>query len=400
MSVVPVDGGVSDTEPPGNAAGGRPASGAVGGRTDSPSYTIRPFRSADRDGYVRLHDAIFPGTTTEAWFAWKYEENPFVDEVPITVAERDGRFVGAVSSFPLELWTGHETVLANISCEAFVHPDHRRHGVFKQLVQTSWKRKEAAGIPFTFSLTANEKTLAGHRKHNDWQLVGTIPRSYRIQDPGQVIDSTVDRWPLGALGRLVAPAWRAVLDRRYRGGPDRRPDVSVRRHPDVPVDVLTSLYREHVPDELHAVRDERLYGWRFRNPNVDYAAYVARRGGTPVAAMVAGTRTLDGLVEVRVVDLVPLTPERREAETARLLEALLDDRAGAGLVTVLPGMVTERVRSRFGFVSQDRFPLSRVTRPIYHGVRPFAGLAACEVSRAALLDASSWRITPIEMDSS
>lgn len=366
-------------------------------RTDPDDYHIRPFRPGDREAYLALHRDTFHGESTLEWFAWKYERNPFVDEVPITVAETDDEFVGASSAFPLRMHTGSRVVRVYVSCEGFVHPDHRRQGVFTRMVSTAWERY-ADRMAFVTGLSANEKTLSAHVKYNDWRMVKTIPRYYRFQRPDVLLESETESRLLGVLGSVSAPAVRGYFG--IRAGLGRTVDRPVERFDETPVDVLTSLYRERVPRGIHAVRDETFYDWRFENPNWEYTTYVAG-GDSPDAAVVVGSRRTDGYTELRVVDVQPMVPTAVESALESLLAAVLDEHADAGLVSVLPGMLPTRGLARFGFVRQDRFPLSRMLDPIYHGVRILEGPPdGPDLSVDRLTDPSNWRLTYVEHDAS
>lgn len=381
----------------GTAAGSR-------GQDDAEGYAIRPYRASDREAYLRLHERAFGGEATGEWFAWKYEDNPFVDHVPVTVAERDGEVVGAVSGFPLGMHTGSRRVTAYVSCEGFVHPAHRRRGVFTRMVRAAWDRHAALGIPFVFGLSGNEKTLSAHVKYNDWRHVGPIPRYYRFQRPGELLRSETGSRVAGGLGRLSQPLVRGYLRARPRLGSRPSGDATVRRYEKTPSDLLASLYRRHVPEVIHTVRDETFLDWRFENPETDYTTYVAYREASPVASIVASTTTRTGVTTVHLMDALPMENDRVEASFEPLLSAVLDDHEDAHVVSTLPDTLPAPLLTRYGFVRQNRFPLDRLTRPIYHGVRPLdggdssAGTQAEDLALDRLRDASSWRITFLEHD--
>lgn len=362
---------------------------------DSGEYTIRPFRRADREAYLRLHETAFAAEMSPEWFAWKYERNPFVDHVPVTVAERDGRVVGAVSGFPLRMHTGSRRVTAYVSCEGFVHPEHRRRGVFTRMVRAAWDRHADEGMAFVFGLSGNEKTLAAHVKYNDWRPVAVIPRYYRFQHPGVLLKAETGSRVLGVAGRLSRPVVTGYLQARSRLGGTGADGITVERYEETPADLLASLYREHVPERVHAVRNERLFRWRFENPAREYTTYVASRDGSPVAAVVASTTTHQGVTTTRIMDALPMDHDRVEAELESLLRTVLGDHAH--VVSALPETLPASLLAQYGFVRQDRFPLSRLTRPIHHGVRPLAGQDD-DVAIDRLQDGSNWRLTYVEHD--
>lgn len=48
-------------------------------------YEIRQYKDEDRDKFFDLYQDVLGQEKTDSWFAWKYEENPYVDHIPMMV---------------------------------------------------------------------------------------------------------------------------------------------------------------------------------------------------------------------------------------------------------------------------------------------------------------------------
>ncbi|ELY92984.1 hypothetical protein C483_06630 [Natrialba hulunbeirensis JCM 10989] len=151
------------------------------------SYTVRPFRPSDRSAFLSLYEQVFDQERGTDWFRWKFERNPFVDHVPIIVAERDGELVGARSFFAQPIRNEETVFRAFQPCDTMVHSDHRRQGLFGRMNELALQRYtgQAQNPAFCFNFP-NEHSKQGNINHG-WRDVGTVPMYYRPQDPSTVL---------------------------------------------------------------------------------------------------------------------------------------------------------------------------------------------------------------------
>jgi hypothetical protein len=272
-----------------------------------------------------------------------------------------------------------------------VHPDHRRRGLFTRMTERAIARYSGTH-PFMFNFP-NEASLPGNLKLG-WQVVSERETYYRIENPGAVAAAETDRRGVAAVGRLASPM--ATLYYRILGdGPTPDPGIAVRRVEGVASAELADLYRRAVPEELHAVRDERFYEWRSDNPDWAYTTYVAEGDVGPEAALLAGRSTGPGPTKVMLTDVVPLD-ESLEPATVALLDRLLDDQSGVDLFCAPSQGLPERVLDAFGFRSDATYPLSAVTDAATHVARSLDD--GDERGGPALTDPDNWLLTFAELD--
>lgn len=374
--------------------------------TPEDPYVIRRYETADREGVLELDETVWNRNRSPEWFAWKYEQNPYVSDLPIYVAERDGEIVGARPLLVFKLRIGDSTHFALQPADTMVHPDHRGKGLFtrmtKQAIETYADREPT--LLFNFP---NRQAQPGYEKLG-WREAGTRTTYYRIQDPEPMVSSLVDErldsytetvtTALGTAGRTLASGYNAVHDLFADDGGN----VSVRPRTDVPAELLASLYRRAVPNKIHAVRDEAFYRWRFASPVWDRKTYLAVSDSKPIAAVIARTRTnTEGVTMTQLADVVPLRGGKQWLDAlASLFSRILADHRESNVITVPDSVLPHEFLTARGFRRNDRFPLSSLKS--YHrtiAVRPIDGdESTWRIDGVLLTDPSNWLVSYGERD--
>ena len=355
-------------------------------------YEIRPFRAADLEAYLDRYEEVFGKCVDEEWFDWKYRANPYVDHVPIYVATADDELVGARSFFALPIRSGEGTHLAFQPCDTFVASGHRRRGLFTRMTNRALERYRAGDPEFCFNFP-NEKSLQGNLQLG-WRVVREQELYYRIQEPGALVDA--DDSGLGDLALSVGsrPVDSVLQACDSLAGADH--PAPIERYDGVPADQFVSLYRQQVPDALHAPRTDCFLEWRYDNPRTAYETFILRHEGDPVAAIVVGRRTENGVTTAKFVDGAPragVSPDRFEV----LLDAALERSRDADLVVARPTLFSTASLLRRGFVPDDRPPLSLVTETTTLVARPLTDRGWTTTGRS-LDEPSNWATTQIERD--
>lgn len=346
------------------------------GRTEE--YSVRRYRPDDRSDFLSLYESVWGRARSEAWFEWRFEENPYGDGVSMVVAEADGELVGAEPCLPFELAAGRKRAAALQPADWIVHPDHRRRGLFTRMTERLLDRD--AGGPFELYYNFPTDVLLPGLDSFDWHVVGERQTYYRIERPARLVDAKVEG-RLRTLGKAAVPLSQLALRLRHRP-PTAPDDVTVERHDEVPAWLFTALYLDGRPTRLHVARDEAFYDWRFENPAWETTAFVARREGTPVGGVVACREAVNGVTCTRIVDVQPMAPDDDRGDVyAALLAAVVEDDATADVFKVAGDVLPPSVLGRCGFRSDARFPLSKLGRRTVHVARPIGNV-----------DVEHWRI--------
>lgn len=339
----------------------------------SEAYHVRAYEPADREPVLDLFGET-AGDRSRAWFDWRYVDNPFLDEVPVVVAERDGEVVAARSSLPVPLSVGGERVLAIVHDDPLVDQDHLRNDLVTRMV-TRVRERYASGEP-SVSIEFPDAQVGGTLEHPADDLADTtgvharFPEYSRVQAPGAVADAVTDGGAGRALGQLATPAVKGYLSVRDRlsAGND---DLQVERLDGAPATKLAALAAERRPDAAHAHRCERFYRWRFANPSVDYTTYLAHGEWGLAAALVLGRRTRGDTLTATVAEVVPLDDGAEWAQAvSRLLGTALDAAGDADVVTASGTVIPRSILESWGFRAGDAFPFSLVASPTALRARP------------------------------
>ncbi|WP_311170776.1 GNAT family N-acetyltransferase [Halobellus ordinarius] len=335
------------------------------------TYRIRPYERNDTPKIVALLSAHQYAGIDEEWFRQTYVANPYVDHVPLFVVETDGDIVGVRPFTAFRVRAGEASELALLTRDTLIHPDHRRRGLFTAMTELALQHYETAEPAFVFS-HSNHRSFPGYRKMG-WSSLGHRETYCRVQTASALVDANTR----DTVTTLLSPV-ASVLSRTHLAVRDRisrsPADITVTRTETVPEKTLASLYRQRRPEEPHIVRDEAFYRWRFRSsewqPN---RTYIARRGGEPLAGLIALTN--DGKPSVTsIVDLVPRTGgENWTTAIGCALDHLIADHSGTDILKVSEPVFPPRILRKRGFLSSSRLPLSVLadeSRRLTLGLRP------------------------------
>lgn len=319
-------------------------------------YGIRWYDEGDEEAVLR-----FLRTQGGRWsperFRRTFVDLPYLDHVPVILAETDGDVVGVRPFTACRVRSGDSVGLAIVPQNVLVHPEHRRRGLFTTMVETGVDRYADSEAVVMVS-DPNQNSAPAYRKFG-WHLLGSPTKWLRIQHPDAVAERLtgmgVDR-----VLRPVRPLVRGYFSLRDRLAPTVD-SASVARYDGVPAARLEALYERRVPDALHPVHDREFFEWRYatpqRRPNVTYVAEV---DGRPVAGVVVQTeRSPSGLTMTLVRNWVPMTGSERWREGVRaLLAAVVSDHRDSDIVrTTQPPFPPSLLRAH-GFLPDDEPPLS------------------------------------------
>lgn len=367
------------------------------------SYTVRTFDPADRATFLSMYETIFGRERSADWFRWKFRENPAADHVPVIVATDGDEPVGFRSFFAQGMRAGDAVFPAFQPCDTMVHPDHRNQGLFDRMNERAVERY-ADGAPAFFFNFPNEHSKRGNQKHG-WREIGTVPAYYRLQNPAGVLERVTDGSPREEGGRMqsidgrtaaaVADALEDVVALSHRTG-DRllarsEPDLGIERYETPPADTLAAVYQRSIPDAIHTNRTAAFYRWRFDNPAHDYTAYVARRDGEPVAALVVSSHR----DHVRIVDTLPRTIEPEAGALEHLLVTALEEYADRSYVEAFGETIPAALRYRF--YPDTRLPLSAVVKPTSRTLFARNLTDGLDIESSSI---ESWSFSRLDLDTS
>jgi GNAT superfamily N-acetyltransferase len=221
------------------------------------SYEITGYRPELRTQIVELQRHVWTAEmeSNAAYFAWKYERNPYLDDVIVHVALHEGRVVGmrGMSGTNWRMGTG-EVLPALCAGDSVIHADHRDQGLQTRIMRAAEKDIAKLGYRFAFNFSGTPVTRLASLAAG-WRRVRRLEALVRSRRRGMV-----DR----ILRRQPVPFRR--LDERiahHQGRLDGPVSVEVSSRPADMAELVRSL---HAAERIHHVRDETFFAWRFQNP--------------------------------------------------------------------------------------------------------------------------------------
>jgi len=371
---------------------------SISGATVAGRYTIRPYEPDDLDGFLRLDQRIWDRTRTPEWFRWKYVDNPYVDHIPVFVAEHDDEIVGVRPFLAFELRVGENSVTAYQPADTMVHPDHRREGLFREMTThalSTYRDRE----PTLFFNFPNEHARPGYLDLG-WRTVAPRVTYYRIDSPAAL--------PTGmALSTAIQPFLRAyyAVQQSVSSPPA---GLIVRQVDGAAIGRLAALHDECRTPKIHADRTETFLDWRLSSPIWDRRMYFVHEeaGSDPVAGLVSRSRTTsEGMRLTQVVDVAPLSGGQRWQNAVwEGLRAVVATHPETDLFAVSNGGIPHEILTAVGFLSDDSLPISQFTSfdPMLVA-RPNddpADESAWQIAGHAVDDADNWCVTFAERDTS
>ena len=371
---------------------------------ESSDVLVRPYAPADREQFLSLYETVWGRRKGREWFDWRFSANPYRDDIRMVVAEMDGEMVGAEPLLPFRLRIGSRTLNADQPVDWIVHPDHQRQGIFSRMTAFLLEQYDDSDLLFNFP---SEALRPGLEKF-DWTMAGEVSMSHRVQRPSQLLSwAGVDGALAGVLSTpldIAANGWLALLD-RITSPPS---DITVERHSEIPVKTLAELYASRVPERVHIPRDEAFLEWRFGNPRWETTTYVALRDGTPAGSIVTTTEQLGSCTRTNLLNIQPMDgfgPGAPSDVFEALITEVIADHRGVDVLRA-PTIASPELLRRYGFLSDTTFPLSRVTAPSTHVVRPLKDTqrgdptshGEFDIDGVGLLDSGNWLLLPADLD--
>ena len=150
------------------------------------SYTFRRYEPGDEEGFLDLFERVWGERRSEEWVRWRFEANPYMDHVPMFVAESGGAVVGTRPFLAFRMAVGDGTALALLTVDTMVHPDHRRRGLFTTMTEQALEYYAEREPAFVFN-QPNADARPGYRSLGFREL-DPMRTYYRVQRPSAFDD--------------------------------------------------------------------------------------------------------------------------------------------------------------------------------------------------------------------
>ncbi len=343
-------------------------------------------------------------------FAWKFEENPFADEVVIYLVLQDGRVVGMRAMMGAAWQIGKDPTLHRIlcSCDLVVEPEHRGRNVVRLLMRFALDDLSKRGLAVLFSFSASPFTFLSSIR-SGWKLVTpyrTMLRQTRRKQVVEFLRYYGRRLPLARRlsGRLV-PVLERSAARAFDGLADR---IAAARHQAgikisfaqvPPVEAMTALAARNRPDDgrIRHVKNQAFFDWRFRNPKKTYG-FVKAESGNAWGYLVVQAPAVAGGNEAALVDWEVDDPKLFGAMVAALCRSGVFDSLGVWSAALAPELKTQLPGLGFAEVDDPRGIRKFTPGPLIRFLDDAASTADSSLAPEFILRPESWDLRPIFSD--
>jgi GNAT superfamily N-acetyltransferase len=277
-----------------------------------PHWTIRAARPDEAPAILELACAVHGRNRpelNESYLQWRYwNGTPFQAE--ILMAEQEGRAIGIQPVAIFDFQQGRERFKGAMYTGVMTHPEHRRRGVFRRLVDASNEFAARRGAAFSMTMP-NDSALAGFKRFGDWHYPGPIPTWFKLLDGRAALQAKAG----AVIGRTLGWLPHLVLSRRRRVAVD--------------LDRYTCEQRTKAGDDLDEIADRSAdetagillcrtsayWNWRYcvRPPasyrptgaaSPEYHTLIVKDRTSPVGAVVTSVARQHGLDVGLIIDLI------------------------------------------------------------------------------------------------
>ena len=254
-------------------------------KTDSRSWHIRKQCDDDFTQAAQLREYFSEQSTgsekrscDEQYYRWKLQKNP-IQSGFFSVADDNGKVVGMLSICPKQLIIDGQLRTSGEICDAFVHPDYQRQGIFSSLTNALQEEAQRNGIEFIYT-TPIEKSnsLSGFEKCG-LQRISSLPVFNLVHPINPLkIASTQVSFPsfLTNLSHLLDPVLRRLYRIFYSARIPIRPGMVIREEAAVPECAQAMIRRVSTTYDCVLERSPAYFEWRFHNNPDKYTIWVAR----------------------------------------------------------------------------------------------------------------------------
>ncbi|MEX2302113.1 MAG: GNAT family N-acetyltransferase [Bryobacterales bacterium] len=240
--------------------------------TTTSNWTVRALRSDEGAALHRLSVACFgEGAHTAAFVDHRFCNGSAVP-AEVVVAECDGRLIGAQAVTYLNFFAAGKEVTAGMFTDGMTHPNYRRQGVFRALLEETERRAFANEASLLFTMP-NDRSLPSFQRSPGWHILPDRVLLARVVEVAGLLEDRGAPKPLArGVGALTHWAIRngSHLD---TNGLDEVNDLAPYA---AEIDTLT----EGTLPRLGGVACSRKHAfldWRFaKNPSWRYRYFVAK----------------------------------------------------------------------------------------------------------------------------
>jgi len=285
-------------------------------------------------GLTELARAVLDHPQSEAYFRWKYFNNPGKRNFG-QCASDEKTVVGHHGSIPVAIQIEEHTYLGAQLVDAMVIRELRRAGVFTKMAVQTFEKMDCAGVHIAFVFPALITLKALTEKLEGWTHIANVPRFVCVIDPAKVT-SLVSK----PRQRMLYTLWLRTVGFAvgFRRGDASTTDVTIEEVMEFDERFDRLWKKANRSFGLAVARTSSYLKWRYSDhPEKHYRCLAAVRGGNLDAYVVLCRVPTQDVGTWELVELI-VDPEHVEAGLA-LLRAIRNWAKRAGIAQLTTWML-------------------------------------------------------------
>jgi GNAT superfamily N-acetyltransferase len=346
-------------------------------------YEIAKYTPQFRSQVVELQAHLWGPhlAVNTAYFAWKYERNPYVEAPLIYLALHKGEVVGMRGMYGARWEIGHprQTWLGLCAGDTVIAPEHRKRGLSTEIIRAALNELAGCGYTYIFTLSASRITY-----------LTSLAMGWRSLGPLQSMHKRSNR---SLRARLLLLLGRGRMQRQAEA--TAHVYLDPRPRPEAMAELVERLGHD---GRIRHVKDQQYFAWRFQNPFSCYR-FLFWEDSRMDGYLVLQRKLYKDQAQVNIVDWEAANAQVR----ADLLWAAihLGNFDGLTIWSATLSNEVKRLLRRAGFKASTRTRRAKdylptvLMRPLQHA------MLECDwvLANRRLLDQASWDLHMIYSDS-
>ena len=265
-------------------------------------WSVRIYKEGDEEEILKLRKLCFGSANLDEWI-WEFKNSP-LDSL-MMVAESEGQIVGFLSYLFVKMKVKNEILKGSIVCDAMVHPDFRRKGLWRTLNKILWEEAEKKGNGISYSFRKRASALL-----KEQSAICRVPVLVKFFDTYEEMKKRVGNQFLAKILSIFANSIFRFFYRTKKCPPVKNLVLSEITEPD---DRINSFWVEaSTAFKIAIVRDKEYLKWRyFQRPNSNFKVLLAEEGSEILGYIVFSVqRTPDDKIGY-IIDIIT-HPDRPE----------------------------------------------------------------------------------------
>jgi GNAT superfamily N-acetyltransferase len=248
--------------------------------TTNGNWKVRLLRGDEAGAMHRLSVACFGNGALSETYCHQRFCNGSATPAEVVVAESDGRVVGAQAVTYLKFVVAGREETAGMFTDGMTHPNYRRQGIFRTLLEETERRAFGNGTSLLFTMP-NDRSLPSFQRQPGWHILPDRILVARVMDVAGLLEDRGTPKPL-------ARATGALTHWAIRNGSHLDPNALAEVPSLAPYAAEIDALAQQTLPRLAGVGCSRKYDyldWRFeKNPTWRYRYFVAKNSGGPLSA--------------------------------------------------------------------------------------------------------------------